>query len=228
MGLDGYELVMEVEDEFGITISDAEMIELRTVGDLVDLCLNRITAAQQKDCVLLPSHRSLQTLVRDVLGDPEFKMHSKDKLEQHLNVKQLRALWARLPKLLKTSPQQLRRPLWMRRTLISLVLCLPIALLFALPRQLEFLVLAWFATVGFGICLHLATDGMRSVPPDGYATFGEITKRIVGAKVATTPPLNSDYESVFASVKQMVVSQLGVEEDEVHREARFVEDLGVG
>lgn len=35
MGLDGVEMIMEVEDEFGITIPDSDASEMRTVGDLV-------------------------------------------------------------------------------------------------------------------------------------------------------------------------------------------------
>ena len=42
MGLDGIELVMEVEDEFGITIPDSDMEEMRTVGDLVAICFDRV------------------------------------------------------------------------------------------------------------------------------------------------------------------------------------------
>lgn len=41
MGLDGVEIVMEVEQEFGVTLGDAEVAGVRTVGDLVELVASK-------------------------------------------------------------------------------------------------------------------------------------------------------------------------------------------
>ena len=110
------------------------------------------------------------------------------------------------------------------------VLAFPLVLIAAFPLlwAAEILVLVLFATFGFGIALNLLTIRFRTETPDGYDTFGDITKRIVGLKIATNPPENVDYENVFLIVKRIVVEQLGVEFEEVVPEARFVEDLGVG
>jgi len=85
--------------------------------------------------------------------------------------------------------------------------------------------LAWTL---FGIALNWLTTGFRTRTPQGYDTFGAITKRVVGLNVATKLPSETDYESVFSMVKRMVVEQLVVDDEEVVPAARFVEDLGMG
>lgn len=47
MGLDGVELVMEVEDHFGITIQESKAERIRTVEELVALIHHRLTVAQR-------------------------------------------------------------------------------------------------------------------------------------------------------------------------------------
>ena len=42
--LDLYELVMELEDSYGITVSEEEAARIETVGDAVDFVLGRLPA----------------------------------------------------------------------------------------------------------------------------------------------------------------------------------------
>jgi acyl carrier protein len=42
--LDLYELVMELEDTYGIKVSEEEAAEIKTVGDAVDFVLGRLPA----------------------------------------------------------------------------------------------------------------------------------------------------------------------------------------
>ena len=42
--LDLYELVMELEDSYGISVSEEEATRIRTVGDAVDFVLGRLPA----------------------------------------------------------------------------------------------------------------------------------------------------------------------------------------
>ena len=228
MGLDGVELIMEVEDEFGITIPDSDAAEMRTVGDLVTLCFDRIHATKTMRCPSMPCFLSLRRLVREVRNDPELKLRPGDVVEDLLKVTERKRLWRRLPELLDSAPRELRRPPWFRKTLVVVVLAFPVALLVVCPWRAEFMLLIWMATFGFGILLNLLTLRFRTRTPSGYDTLGDITKRMVGLQIATNPPDRDDYESVFAIVKQLVVDQLGVEYDEVVPGARFVEDLGVG
>lgn len=45
VGIDGVAIVMDVEDYFGISIQNSDAEHICTVGDLVTLVLNRMTAA---------------------------------------------------------------------------------------------------------------------------------------------------------------------------------------
>ena len=42
MGLDGVEIVLEIEDRFAIRVSDDEAADVRTVDHLVDLVIRRL------------------------------------------------------------------------------------------------------------------------------------------------------------------------------------------
>ena len=42
--LDLYELVMELEDTYGVSVSEAEAARIETVGDAVDFVVERIAA----------------------------------------------------------------------------------------------------------------------------------------------------------------------------------------
>ncbi len=228
MGLDGVELVMEIEDEFGITIPDSDASEMRTVGDLVGLCLNRVQSTKTMYCPTSPCFLSLRRLVRDIRNDPDFKLRPRDKVEHCLKNSDRQLLWRRLPELLKTTPPELQRPSWLRKTLVLVVLGLPILLMAALPWHVGILISIWFVTFAFGLIINWLTIGLRTRMPDGYTTFGDITKRLAGLNIATNPPPGVDYETIFLIVKRIIVEELGVDDNEVVPSARFVEDLGVG
>lgn len=228
MGLDGVEMIMEVEDEFGITIPDSEASAMRTVGDLVDLCLDRINKTKTMRCPTSPCFLALRKLVREIRNDSDLKILPGDNIESCLQTSDRQILWHRLPELLKTEPRQLRRPSWLRKTLVIVVLAFPIVLMTVLPWSAGMLMLIWFATFAFGLTVHKLTIGFRTRTPKGYHTFADITKRMVGLQIATTPPVETDYESVFSIVKSIVSDQLGVDVEEVTPTARFVEDLGMG
>ncbi|MCH9655956.1 MAG: hypothetical protein K0U86_08420 [Planctomycetes bacterium] len=226
MGLDGVQLVMEIEEEFGITIPDSIYSELRTVGNLVDFCLERIHASKTVSCPSLTCFLSLRRLVRDVSKDPDLRIRPRDNIEEGLPESDRKQFWRRLPELLKTTPPALRRPPWLRKTLGLIVLGFGVYLMALTPPwHIEVLILICCATIALGIILHWSTIGLRTRTPEGYKTFGEITKRMVGLTIATNPPTDQEYDSVFSIVKRIIVDVLGVDGDEVIPTARFIEDL---
>ena len=66
MGLDGVELVMAVEESFGITLSDAEAFEAVTVGGIVQLAWSKVE--DQGDWNQSRVREIVHQHVRDYLG----------------------------------------------------------------------------------------------------------------------------------------------------------------
>jgi acyl carrier protein len=229
MGLDGVELIMEVEDHFGITIADGEAEQMRTVGDLVALVRSRIEAAASSRCLALPGFLELRRVVREVRSDPTVRLKPSQPVIDRLSAPQRRRLWRRLPELLRTEPTPLRRPRAMRRILAAIAWALIFAAIAAAAAvDWAILPLTLLLAGGLVLLLDVSTAPLRVVPPDGWATFGEITRKIVGLKAAFKHRELPDEASVLAELEPIIVNVLGVDRRKVVPSARFVEDLGVG
>lgn len=226
MGLDGVELVMSIEEEFGITIPDSDAQAMRTVGDLVEICFVRINAAKKLQCVSLPCFLAIRRLAREVCGDDELKIRPSTFVQDCLDKTERRLFWKRLPEILQSHPKPLRRPALLRAFLVFVVLAFPVIMISAIQWPLDKLLLIGITAFALPIILHLATKMFRTIPPYGYRTFGDVTKRMVGLQIATKPPVQTDYDSVFAIVRTIIVERLGFEEEEITPDARFIEDLG--
>ncbi len=229
MGLDAVELVMDVEDHFGITIQDSEAERARTVGDLVALIHCRLSAAQETCCPTLPAFLKLRSAVRDAIGDSTFRIRPRQRITQRLSASQRRELWKRLPALLGSPPRSLRRPQALRRILVaSLVATLIIAVSAAAAIDTRILPLT-LALAGLWILvLRIATVPFSTIPPREWVTFGEVAAKIVGVTAATKQLHLRSADDILAELRPLIVNVLGVDGDEVVSSARFVEDFGVG
>ena len=225
MGLDAVEIVMDVEDRFGITITDDEAGRVRTVGGLVAIIRSRVDAIASTSCFALPAFLSLRRLVRNVVGDSSFRVRPSQSVAYRLSPAHRRELWRRLPELLGTLPRPLRYPQPLRVLLICLsVLSVGAAIGIAAVDWaiLPLTILLAYASI---FLLYLATSRLRTVPQEGMVTLGDITRRIVGRTVATSALVLPDDSAILAELRPIVVGILGVESDEVVLDARFVEDL---
>jgi hypothetical protein len=66
MGLDTVEMLMEIEDEFEISIPDADAEQLRTVGQTADYILHRLRAGWRGDVRVCPTARAFYCLRREL------------------------------------------------------------------------------------------------------------------------------------------------------------------
>ena len=64
MGMDGVEIVMTVEERFGIEISNPEAEQIVTPGELIDLVLRKVTTSETATC---PSRRAFHAVRRALI-----------------------------------------------------------------------------------------------------------------------------------------------------------------
>ncbi|MHB9081552.1 MAG: phosphopantetheine-binding protein [Pirellulaceae bacterium] len=228
MGLDGVELVMDVEDHFGITIKDSEAEQIRTVGDLVALIRSRIEAATTQACPMMLAFLMLRQVVRDIVNDEAFRMRPRDRLATLLSPHHRRQLWHRLPDILGTLPRSLRRPQLLRMILVSSSILLLLAATAFAASDWHILPLTLFLAIALIFLLWFATAPYCTMPPTGWVTMGDIAHRIVGTTVATTNLVLDDDEAVLRELRPIIIDTLGVDATEIVTTARFIEDLGMG
>jgi acyl carrier protein len=226
MGLDGVELVMDVEDHFGITITDDEALSARTVRDLVELCRQRILAADLLKCPSLSCFLALRRTVRDVMGDPSFRVRPRWLVAQTLPPAKRREFWRQLPTLLQTTPADLRRPRPLRWALMIATLLIGCVSLIPTTADMAILPLSICFTLFAMFLLFVATSSFRTVSPTGFESFGDITRQLVGLRMATKRPTGPDEAAILEELRPIIANALGVRAEKVVPMARFVEDLG--
>ncbi|MEM9184878.1 MAG: hypothetical protein AAGB00_00105 [Planctomycetota bacterium] len=225
MGLDGVEMVMAIEDRFGIAIADEEAAAILTVGQLNDLVRSRLEAREARACHSLPAFLSVRAATREVVADPSLRLRPATRIEAVVPGNRRRALWTRFHGLLRGRPPGLRRPELVRRLLWAA--CSALLLVSGMAASIDAAIfpLGVLGTAAAAVVLNLATSPWRVCPPEGFETLGDVTRRIVRLRVAT----NTDVQTadVEAATRQVIVEQLGVLPEEVVPEASFVKDLGM-
>lgn len=226
MGLDGVELVMEVEDHFGISIGDDEAATIRTVGDLVTLIRSRAEAAEHLICPTRSAYYSLRTLAREITDNPGLRIRPRDEVAATLSPRLRRQLWRRLRELLATEPRALHLPPRLRSALAVVGFCLVSAALATTAIDVEIVPLALFCAAVIGCGLLMACSAFRAVPPSGWATWGELARRIAGIS-AIKSGRHLTNGVVLEELRPIIAEQLGVDAEHISLSTRFVEDLGM-
>lgn len=255
MGLDFLDVVVSLERRFGVTISDQEVAGLRTVEDIVGLLEGRVQRREAVTCLSLPWFLKLRRLTRDVAGDNQLVVRPSSPVAEVLTPEQRKQLWKRLPDLLGKKPQDLERPhsiglLIFLGFLVEAVLGLAVLsmldrpLLFGLvggaytswwvflltrPQNLTSWLLVGLLEGGLGVWLViLMTRPLKTHPPEGYKTFGEITQRLVAREAATVGFPSGSAELIRIELAEVLSQVVGVDPDEVTMDARLIEDLDMG
>ncbi len=226
MGLDTVELVMDVEDHFGILLREDESQRIRTIGDLADVILARILASSVTRCPSVRAFYELRRVIRESLGSPALPIRPSTPLVELIPLSQRKTCWASIQ-----SKQPWRFPgLRMVRSTYNFTLAL-IACVYAIPLCLfpwEMWLISILLSSLVSLIVYSWMKRYRSEIPPNFSTVGDLVKSSVGSVIATKRTDLTTKELVLSDLFPIVAEQFGVELRRLTPQTRFVEDLGAG
>ncbi len=231
MGLDGVELVMECEDEFGITISDDDATATTTPGQLTNLIIRLMRC----DGVLHPRptcpSAKLFYELRNAMtnaGIDRSRIKPSHQIGQVL-----------------TTPQEVRRSTYVLRTHVgdvthrtmtdqvfrflapALVIAISVPIFYFSTISLHALLIPLVCMVLvliFAIVLAMYSS-QTSELNDPNQTLSELIEQSISG--VTPFDTNADELMIWLRVRTIVAEQLGASIDDVTPDADFVKDLGM-
>lgn len=233
MGLDGVELVMEVEDRFNVTLTDAMVSRVHTVADLAALVIARLPKSDV--CPTARSFFELRAALTDHAGVERRHVRPRTPLAELLPAKRRRSIWRgvrrRLPRLpgLEMSGGWRRALRWIGSVLavgwfVGLaMLWSRYGLAVAVPIGLVSLMVGSFV---FAFCFSPLFE--RHVPA-GIDTVGDLARAIAPIEL---PAGGSGAELVMRlrvldEVRAITAEQLGIPIDRVLPTSDFIKDLRI-
>ncbi len=210
MGLDLIELVMDVEDAFGIEIPDADATSLTTVGALILYVQSKTKSYSAGPCATSVAFHSIRRFLLGRLPLQRRDVRPEAKLETLIPESVRRDLWRELRQAYNRRPPRLGRPWWTGIILAELGLAACAALFFSLGVTaicIASLFVWYFAT------LPWATQF-----PTGWLTVRDLSYRLANPPSSGAPM--SDAE-IAHKVRLIISDQLAIPIDRLTDESSF-------
>lgn len=232
MGLDSVELMLEVEDEFKIRLSDPECEGVRTVADLVALVMAHLPRSGLA-CPTARHFRLLRARAEDWAGVSKREFRPRASLEAVFPRSGRRRRWAALgkgglwvPRLV--APRAVHRGFVFAILGVMSVWVVVGAVLLVGQGGAGSMGLLALALVLVGGCLVFAYERCRVCFPAGCETVGDLVRRSMPPVVPSAAGERMVAErAVLERVRWLTARQLGIPIERVQAESRFVEDLEI-
>jgi acyl carrier protein len=224
MGLDGVELVMAVEEEFQIAISDSEVAECTTVGKLVKLVHSRLRHSNTEPCPSQHSFYLARQKLISFLHIPREKIKPETKLEEIIPKKNRKRLWSQVTTAMAADGvfyhNRLVRPKWMTYGLLPAFFVMPCAYLLWIGFPFA---LSLISALPVFIFFERITRLFSTEFPNKMSQVKDLIKLIKSLNSKTWSE-----EEVFVKIRGITAKQLGIDESLVTLDAKFIDDLGAG
>jgi hypothetical protein len=222
MGLDGVELVMEIEDHFGIEIPDSDAEGLRTVGGIHAYLCARLKGrpASREPCASRATYVRLRDALRVTLGIDPNRLRPSARISDVVR-----------PRILNEHIAQMEAMLGLR---LPIVMVMPRAFLVGTAVAVLAIGSWQGAVVGFiaGFLILLIGAAVSNAGParvrisssDTVRHLVRLTHRINGLPDSTT----WTDRKIWDSVTLLVSNQFGVAAASLRPETDLLYDLGMG
>jgi acyl carrier protein len=235
MGLDGIELIQNVEATFKIDISNPEGSATITAGDLHNLVMSKLEPAASTGCLTSHAFYRVRAAVIRLTAHPRGTLLPATNTESIWPAETRRQAWRALSNEVGLEFPPLQRPavvvnaLMVTGCLVALVSALLFASTFPQIRASGRLLLTALMVTGVTCALVLATRPLARTTGPTVETLGALARTLVSRNFATLVGQRRQWveAEVWDVIQNLIVETLGVHKDEVTRDTRFVEDLGV-
>lgn len=230
MGLQGVELVMDLEEAFGIELKDDEVVESLTPRMIGDVIFTKLKATDEHICQSQRAFYILRKAFLNMFNLERKSIKPDTRFRDFIGRSQEKEIWGQLRVAIAArSWPGLARPLWMSRLLIGVTLAIfgmtNIKVYAAIRSfrgiEIGFIAGIVLAAVFAHIAAKLTHPWKVRIPPRFKSVRDMIPYAITSDRVKWTR------EQVSILVKQTVMENLRIKESEYTEDSRFVEDLGL-
>lgn len=218
MGLDGVELVMAIEEGFGVSITDADAEVCFTPAAVTDLVFGKLRASDERVCVSQRAFYLLRKGLTRTLGVGRRSVVLGADLRSFTGSRSEREVWDDLKNAVQArSWPTLARPKWLVVMLWLLSLGAFCGLITVIPWAIAAACALLVAFIGTRI-----TRLFRSRIPARYSRLRELVPFVV-----TSDAIAWTRDQVASLVRKLVIEQLGLREGQYREDAHFVKDFGM-
>ena len=218
MGLDTVELVMAIEDEFGICISDGDAEKMTTPGHVADYVMTLIRSGDNQACPSQIGFYRIRSLLMNDFSIPR-KVICPNALMQELLIGDIKENWKKLRRALQ-APHLPR--LQRTNTLCALVfLVAPAIIVFPLLKTGVGLPLTVISYVLSALTANALTLTMGTIVPSKCQNVDALIRYVSCAST-----IRWTREEALAKIIEITGAQLGVPVEKIRENSHFVHDLG--
>jgi acyl carrier protein len=218
MGLDTVELVMAIEDEFGIHIDNTEATECTTPNIVADYVLSRVRTSSSDPCLSQKGFYKIRKAIANTFGIAKRDISPNTNLSVVLD-SQVKRNWELLRVVIGTDDfPKLKRS---RNFCIFIVFGIPLILTLLFVSSgwsIPMLCLMFFVLV---VLLEISTNGMGREIPTKFSTVGSL---IPFVECSSNKVWSRD--EILSRVVELTSEQLGIPISEITPGSQFVHDLG--
>jgi len=242
MGLQGVELMMSIEDEFGIAFTDREAERMVTVVDLHAAVLEKLRAGQRivddRRCVSSHLFYRLRRALMEASGVPRAEIRLETRLDNLLPRKGRKACWSGLRDSLALELPELSWPAWMLWSIVSFAFAVALGVVIFILPAVETLADRIFSSIaallGTALVWLFIFGGLAWVfnpfalcIPRRYRTVREAVLALERRHFGKLQPAGAgmDSELVWNKLVQLITAELQVKLEAVKPEAKVWDDL---
>jgi acyl carrier protein len=231
MGLDLVELVMAIEEQFGISIPDQDAEKILTVGQCHDYIVSQLAEHSSPAGAGCLSSTVFYRLRRGLMQEcsvARTAIRPTESLTDLVPLQNRRRTWQRLAAAVSLQLPALRRPAWLETILVMLAIVGGITFLVSSVQEnwagmgigaagVLLSVAFWQISAPLAVCIPITCQTVRS------AVITIMGTNMVQLRAAQA---NWNRQDTWSVLVALIVRQLNVRPEEVRPETNFVRDLG--